>query len=185
MSITKNDATVATETRSDGSLTAEPDRSSKTRVVMVVLAAAMLTIGVAVGWMLAPGGDNSSGDEIPTWGAEIDQTVLAEIDELLDAYWAGWDAGDGDAVVAVMTTDGTFASPFTSGLSGQQLAGYVGNYSYMQFAHVGPTIVIESRAGYEAVGAELADGGYYLDHYVIVEEDGQLRIKSHEVISTP
>ena len=184
MSIINDETTVQTDTRSAGASATEPVRSSRAWVVTVVLVVAMLALGVVVGWVLAPAGDDSSADEPATWGAEIDQAVLTEIDELLDAYWAGWDAGDGDAVVAVMSTDGTFSSPFTSGVSGQQLADYVDGYSYMQFAQVGPTMVIESRTGYEAVGAELADGGYYLDHYVIVEEDGQLRIESHEVIST-
>lgn len=66
--------------------------------------------------------------------------------------------------------------------AGAQLADRVDHYGYMQFAQAGPTIVIETRTGDEAVGVELADGDYYLDHYVIVEEGDQLRVASHDVI---
>ena len=40
--------------------------------------------------------------------------------------------------------------------AGAQLADRVDHYGYMQFAQAGPTIVIETRTGDEAVGVELA-----------------------------
>jgi hypothetical protein len=117
--------------------------------------------------------------------------ILTEIDELLDDYWAGWDAGNGDAVVALMAADGWFSSPHTAqgGYTGEQLANYVDRYGNLEYTQVGPTTVIETRAGYEVAGAERVDEyapepQWYLDHFVIVEENGQLRIASHQVIST-
>ncbi len=164
---------------------ASPARSSRTRVFAILTGIGMLVLGLLGGWMLASGGDD-------TWGGgEIDDATLAEIDELLDDYWAGWDAGDGDAVVALMAEDGWFTSVNTaeSGYTGDQLASYVNRYSNLEFTRVGPTTVIETRAGFEVMGAERVDEYtpepfFALDHFVIVDEDGQLRIASHQVIST-
>lgn len=105
-----------------------------------------------------------------------------------------------DAVVAelrgvglsspAIATDGSFSSSSTAegGNSGDALVSYVNRYDNLEFTQVGPTTVIESLAGYEVVGAERVDEYtpeplWALDHYVIVEEDGQLRIASHQVIS--
>ena len=165
---------------------AEPATSSRGRLLAILFGIAMLVLGLVGGWMLT-----SDGDDTGTWGGEIDDAILSEIDELLDEYWAGWDSGDGDAVVALMATDGWFSSINTAdgGHSGDQLVAYVNSYDNLEFTQVGPTTVIESLAGYEVVGAERVDQYnpeplWALDHYVIVEEDGQLRIASHQVIST-
>lgn len=131
------------------------------------------------------------GDDRPTtWGGAIDDATLDEIDELLDAYWAAWDDGDGDAVLAVMAAGGLFASAFTgpNGCSGEELVSYVGRYASLRFSRAGPTTVIRTSAGYEVAGAERVDEYtpeplWALDHFVIVEEDGRLRIASHRVIS--
>lgn len=164
---------------------AEPAHSSRGRVLTVLFGMGMLVLGLAGGWWLA-----SDGDDAGTWGGEIDDAVLDEIDALLDDYWAAWDAGDGEAVVALMATDGWFSSSYTAegGNSGDALVSYVNRYDNLEFTQVGPTTVIESLAGYEVVGAERVDEYtpeplWALDHYVIVEEDGQLRIASHQVIS--
>lgn len=164
---------------------AEPVKSSRARIVAILFGIGMLMLGIIGGWILA--GD---GDDPGTWGGEIDDATLAEIDDLLDDYWAGWDAGDGDAVVALMASDGWFSSVNTAegGYTGEQLASYVDRYGSLEFTQVGPTTVIETRVGYEVAGAERVDEYtpepfWALDHFVIVEEDGQLRIASHRVIS--
>ena len=162
---------------------AKPQRGP---LIAVLFGIAMLVLGLVGGWMLA-----SDGDDTGTWGGEVDDATLTEIDELLDDYWAAWDAGDGAAVVAVMATDGWFSSNNTAqgGHTGDQLVAYVNSWDRLDFTQVGPTTVIETFAGYEVVGAERVDQYnpeplWALDHYVIVEEDGQLRIASHQVIST-
>ncbi len=164
----------------------EPVKSSRARVLAILVAIGMLLLGLLGGWMLA-----SNGDDPSTWGGEIEEATLAEIDDLLDDYWAGWDAGNGDAVVALMATDGWFSSVNTAqgGYTGEQLDNYVDEYGNLEFTQVGPTTVIETRAGYEVAGAERVDEFtpeplWALDHFVIVEENGQLRIASHQVIST-
>ena len=178
--------TVHAEPTSPSTSATEPVNSSRARVPAILLVIGMLVLGLLGGWMLA-----SDGDDPATWGGEIDEAILAEIDQLLDDYWAGWDAGDGDAVVALMAADGWFSSANTAqgGYTGEQLANYVDRYGYLEFTQVGPTTVIETRAGYEVAGAERVDEYspeplWALDHFVIVEEDGQLRIASHQVIST-
>lgn len=183
MSTTKEETVSNTEATIPA---ARPVTSSRARVLVVVFGIGMLVLGLLGGWMLT--GD---GDDPGTWGGEVDDATLAEIDDLLDEYWAGWDAGDGDAVVALMANDGWFASDNTAegGHSGEALANYVARYGDLEFTQVGPTTVIETRVGYEVVGAERVDEFtpeplWALDHYVIVEEDGQLRIASHQVIST-
>jgi hypothetical protein len=186
MSIIKEETDLSAEATTPVAPTAQPVKSSGARVLAVLFGIGMLVLGLLGGWMLA-----SDGDGPGTWGGEIDDATLAEIDELLDHYWAGWDAGDGDAVVAVMATDGWFSSVNTAagGYTGEQLANYVDRYGYLEFTQVGPTTVIETRAGYEVTGVERVDEYtpeplWALDHFVIVEEDGQLRIASHQVIST-
>ena len=168
------------------SASTEQVHSSRARVLVIAVAVAMLGLGFLGGWMLARGGDDPA-----SWGGEIDAATLAEIDGLLEDYWAAGDAGDGEAVVAVMATDGWFSSANTGqgGYSGEQLASYVDRYGDLVFTQVGPTTVIETAAGYEVVGAERVDEWtdkplWALDHFVIVDEDGQLRIASHQVIST-
>lgn len=165
--------------------TTEPAGSSRAWVLTILLAVGMLVLGLLGGWMLARDGDDPG-----TWGGEMDEAILVEIDELLNDYWAGWDDGDGDAVVALMAADGWFSSVNTAerGHTGEQLAAYVETYRNLDFTQVGPTTVIETRAGYEVAGAERVDEWspeplWALDHFVIVEEDGQLRIASHQVIS--
>lgn len=186
MSNTKEETIVHAETTSPAASVAEPANSSRARVLVIVLAIGILLLGLLGGWMLASDSDDSA-----TWGGEIDEATLAEIDELLDDYWVGWDAGDGDAVVALMAVDGWFSSVNTAegGYSGEQLDSYVDRYGDLGFTRVGPVTVIETRAGYEVAGAERVDEVspeplWALDHFVIVEEDGQLRIASHQVIST-
>jgi hypothetical protein len=178
--------TVHAEMTSSATSATEPVNSSRARVLMILFAIGMLVLGLLGGWMLA-----SDGDDPATWGGEIDEAILTEVDELLDDYWAGWDAGDGDAVVALMAADGWFSSVNTAqgGNTGEQLSNYVDRYGYLEYTQVGPTTVIETRAGYEVAGAERVDEyapepQWYLDHFVIVEENGQLRIASHQVIST-
>lgn len=186
MSIIKEEKDSHAETMTPLAPAAEPVKSSRARVLAVLFGIGMLVLGLLGGWMLA-----SDGDDPGTWGGEIDDATLAEIDELLDDYWTGWDAGDGDAVVALMAADGWFSSVNTAqgGYTGEQLASYVDGYGNLEFTQVGPTTVIATRAGYEVAGAERVDEYspeplWALDHYVIVEEDGQLRIASHQVIST-
>ena len=186
MSIIKERTDSHGETTAPVAPAAEPGKSSRAKVLAVLFGIGMLVLGLLGGWMLA-----SDGDDPVTWGGEIDDATLTEIDELLDDYWAGWDAGDGDAVVAVMATDGWFSSVNTAegGYTGEQLASYVDRYGSLEFTQVGPTTVIETRAGYEVAGAERVDEYtpeplWALDHFVIVEEGGQLRIASHQVIST-
>jgi len=186
MNITKEKTDLHAEGMTPVAPTAEPVQSSGARVLAVLFGIGMLVLGLLGGWMLA-----SDGDDPGTWGGETDDATLAEIDELLDDYWAGWDAGDGDAVVALMATDGWFSSVNTAadGYAGEQLANYVDRYGNLDFTRVGPTTVIATRAGYEVAGAERVDEYtpeplWALDHFVIVEEDGQLRIASHQVIST-
>lgn len=186
MSDIKEETTVHAETTPPATSAGEPVNSSRARVLAIVFAIGMLVLGLLGGWMLA--GD---GDDPATWGGEVDEAILAEIDELLDDYWVGWDAGDGDAVVALMAADGWFSSVNTAegGYSGEQLDSYVDRYGNLEFTQVGPVTVIETRAGYEVAGAERVDEIspeplWALDHFVIVEENGQLRIASHQVIST-
>lgn len=138
--------------------------------------------------MVRAGGTSTTGsvavtDGRVTSGGEIDVAILAQIDELLDTYWAGWDAGDGDAVVALMTTGGRFCTRNTpqAGYVGEALAEYVDNYGHLGMTRVGPTIVVGTSAGYEVAGADRVDGFtsaplWALDHFVIVEQDGRLRI---------
>jgi len=186
MSIINDETAGHAKTTSPATSATEPPNSSRGRLFAILFAIGTLVLGLLGGWMLARDGDDPG-----TWGGEIDDATLAEIDELLADYWAGWDAGDGDAVVALMTADGWFSSVNTaeSGYTGEQLANYVDSYPNLKFTHVGPTTVIETRAGYEVAGAERVDEYtpeplWALDHFVIVEEDGQLRIASHQVIST-
>jgi hypothetical protein len=186
MSSTRKETSDYSDSKEPATTAAGSVISSRARVLVVLTAIAMLVLGLLGGWLLASDGDDSA-----TWGGEIDEATLAEIDQLLDDYWAAWDAGDGQAVVAVMATDGWFSSANTAqgGYSGDQLASYVDRYEDLEFTPVGPTTVIETAAGYEVAGAERVDEWtpeplWALDHFVIVEEDGQLRIASHQVIST-
>lgn len=163
----------------------EPVRPSRARLAKILVALGAFVLGLFGGWMLTNGGDDPA-----TWGGEVDGAVLTEIDELLDDYWAAWDAGDGEAVVALMSTDGWFASNNTAsvGYTGEQLASYVDSYGDLEFTQVGPVTVIETIAGYEVAGAERVDEYtpeplWALDHFVIIDQDGQLRIASHQVIS--
>lgn len=185
MSTIREETDLRPEATSPVAPTTEPARSSRRPLLIALFGVGMLVLGLVGGWMLT-----SDGDDADTWGGEIDGAVLAEIDELLDDYWAGWDAGDGDAVVALMATNGWFSSNNTAegGHTGEQLVAYVNGWDGLDFTQVGPTTVIETIAGYEVVGAERVDQYnpeplWALDHYVIVEEDGQLRIRSHQVIS--
>ena len=186
MSVTEQERGSHGETTTPVAPVAEPVKSSRAKVLAVLFGIGMLVLGLLGGWILA-----SDGDDPGTWGGEIDDATLVEIDDLLEDYWAGWDAGDGDAVVALMAADGWFSSVNTAegGYTGEQLASYVDRYGNLEFTQVGPTTVIETRAGYEVAGAERVDEYtpeplWALDHFVIVEQDGQLRIASHQVIST-
>jgi hypothetical protein len=160
--------------------------TSRSRLLVILVGVVMLVLGLLGGWMLAGDGDDSA-----TWGGGIDDAVLAEIDELLADYWAAWDAGDGEALVAVMATDGYFASSGTpaDGYSGDALARYVASWGYLGRAQVGPTTVIETPAGYEVLAAERVYG-YYPDpfwdiqDFVIIEEDGELAIASVRVLAS-
>lgn len=185
MSKVKEETDLHPEATSPVSPDPEPAKPPRGWLMAVLFGIAMLVLGLVTGRMLA-----SDGDDTGTWGGEIDDPILTEIDELLDDYWAAWDTGDGDAVVALMANDGWFSSTNTtqSGHTGDQLATYVNSWDRLDFTQVGPTTVIETFAGYEVVGAERVDQYnpeplWALDHYVIVEEDGQLRIASHQVIS--
>ena len=159
--------------------------TSRSRLLVILVGVVMLVLGLLGGWMLAGDGDDSA-----TWGGGIDDAVLAEIDELLADYWTAWDAGDGEALVAVMASDGYFASSFTpeDGYSGDALASYVDSYGYLGLAQAGPTTVIETPAGYEVLTAERVDEYtpepfWALEHFVIIEEDGELAIASVRVLA--
>ena len=187
MSNVKEETVPRTEATSPVTTATAPAKSPRGRLLVILFGIGMLVLGLIGGWLLA-----SDADETATWGGEVDGTTLADIDELLDDYWAAWDAGDGEAVVAQMTTDGWFSSPYTAedGYAGVLLVSYVNSYDEVEFTQVGPTTVVETPAGYEVAGAARSYDPYNdetkwpLDHYVIVEEDGQLLIASHQVIST-
>jgi hypothetical protein len=166
----------------------ERDRSPRVWVATVLVAVGALVLGLIGGWMLSSGGDDST-----TWGGNVDASTLGEIDELLDDYWAAFDAGDGEAMVALMTADGWYSTDDTTvrGISGEDLVTYVETLAGVNFQRVGPPIVVENWAGFDVAtairvdnGTENAEPGWALVHLEIHDEDGQLRVASYRLIST-
>ncbi len=88
MNNVKEETVIHAEMTSPVESAAEPINSSRARLMAVLFAIGMLVLGLVGGWMLAGGSDNPA-----TWGGEIDKAILAEIDQLLDDYWAGGTPG--------------------------------------------------------------------------------------------
>ncbi len=160
------------------------------------LAVGALVLGLIGGWVLSSGDDGSTTGGTPTAASspgEIPASTLGEIDELLDDYWAAFDAGDGEAMVALMTADGWYSTDTTTvrGISGEDLVAYVETLAGVNFQRVGTPIVVENWAGFDVAtairvdnGIENAEPDWALVHLGIREEDGQLRIASYRLIST-
>jgi uncharacterized protein (TIGR02246 family) len=151
------------------------DDRTKTRpggwIAALIAALVALVVGIGVGFL-----------------AFSPKPMNAEVDSLVRDYIAAWDAGDGQAVLDLMTDDGTHTSfQYRSGYSGDQLSRIVASHEGSRFEVIGEVIVAGDSAPYEASHvARITDqdeagstGAVFVNNYVIVEVDGQLKIQSH------
>jgi len=119
----------------------------------------------------------------------------ADVDALVRDYVAAWDAGDGQAVMALMTDDATHTSfAYPSGISGIEIAGAVRTTEPSRFEAIGDVIVAGSAAPYEAsnvvritgqdeLGNYEPSGVEFVNTYDVVEVDGQLLISNHTTMA--
>jgi hypothetical protein len=114
----------------------------------------------------------------------------ADVDALVRDYVAAWDAGDGQAVMALMTDDATHTSfIYPSGITGDQIGAAVTTHEPSRFEAIGDVIVAGSAAPYEAsnvvritdrdsAGNYDPSGVEFVITYDIVEVDDQLLISN-------
>ena len=126
-------------------------------VAVVALVAAL--VGLGVGYLLF---DTDAGDEVP-----------AEVETLLADYWAA--AGDGDAVVALLTDDAAF---FRWELPEQEsdLREAIAGWSSLAVRRIGDPVVVDKPGSYVIAqrGSLAADEILYLIR--TAEEDGELKM---------
>ena len=126
-------------------------------VAVVALVAAL--VGLGVGYLLF---DTDAGDEVP-----------AEVETLLADYWAA--AGDGDAVVALLTDDAAF---FRWELPEQEsdLREAIAGWSSLAVRRIGDPVVVDKSGSYVIAqrGSLAADEILYLVR--TAEENGELKI---------
>ena len=128
-------------------------------VAVVALVAAL--VGLGVGYLLF---DTDAGDEVP-----------AEVETLLADYWAAAAAGDGEAVVALLTDDAAF---FRWELPEQEsdLREAIAGWSSLAVRRIGDPVVVDKPGSYVIAqrGSLAADEILYLIR--TAEEDGELKI---------
>jgi hypothetical protein len=143
---------------------AEPteQRDSNWLVVAVVALVAAL-VGLGAGYLLF---DTDSGDEVPP-----------NVEALLADYWAAAAAGDGDAVLALLTDDAAF---FRWELPAQEsgLREAISGWSSLVVRRIGDPVVVDKYGSYV-----IAQRGSMLDDEILylirtAEEDGELKIDS-------
>lgn len=83
-----------------------PRRSARTGLLVTLVAVVALVLGGAVGWFVR--GDDTS-DVVLAGDGELTERQLEMVDFMND-YEAAWQRGDGDAVAAMYTPNGTFVS---------------------------------------------------------------------------
>ena len=137
--------------------------------LLIVFAGAVLAIG---GWFLV---DEYTG-------------VDRQIDLLVTDWTTAWNAGDGDAVVALMTPGGRHVCSLqpAPGVAGEELAGFVAMFRTtfgFEGRHLSDPVIVESSDGY-LVTVALDGGSVGAGHsyFRIVDRDGQLLIAYHEFL---
>lgn len=119
----------------------------------------------------------------------------AEVDALVRDYIAAWDAGDGQAVMDLMTDNATHTSfTYPSGITGDQIGAAVRTHEPSRFEAIGDVIVAGGAEPYEAsnvvrITDQDSAGNYdpsgveFVNTYYIVEVDGQLLISNHTTMA--
>lgn len=118
-----------------------------------------------------------------------------EVDALVRDYIAAWDAGDGQAVMSMMTDSATHTSwAYPSGITGDQIGAAVRTHEPSRFEVIGDVIVAGGGEPYEASNIVLitdqdAAGNYdpsgveFVNNHYVVEVDGQLLLSNHTTMA--
>lgn len=149
-------------------------RGTANWVAALVAALAGVAAGIGVGFLLfSP------------------KPMNTEVDALVRDYIAAWDAGDGQAVMALMTDDATHTSfEYPSGITGDEIGTAVRTHEPSRIEAIGDVIVAGGVAPYEAsnivritdqdgAGNYEPSGVEFVNTYYVVEDDGQLLIANH------
>lgn len=140
------------------------------RSLLPQLVVAALVVGLGASWLIARNGDQTDFE--------------SDVVQLVEDYLRAWDAGDGDAVVALMTDDGVHTCPLgTFAVDDDNAAGLIRAVERMgvdDFVLLSDAIVAGPEAPTE-VSVYLSINGPYsetpgLAQYTVVEQDGELRI---------
>lgn len=139
-----------------------------TTTVFALVAAAL--VGLAIGWLAF----RDAGVDVP-----------AEVEEVLEGYDDAWNAGDGEAALSYMKSNGVFISRFT-GLDGAKGDEFVRMVNAVvpdgideEFSSVvgdDPYVVVTEGTAYGEAG--------YSVFYLSSDTDGVLRIASHRWFQT-
>lgn len=121
------------------------------------------------------------------------EQVPDEVQTLVDEYTAAWDAGDGDAVVALMTEDGAhYSGEAQEGKMAADdgplgLAALVDRWEYLTFEPASELVATHDGPPYEVARvinvseSSSSEGGFEaVEVYLIVADaDGSLKIQTH------
>ena len=153
--------------------TDDPSSSSRWKAAAVAGAVGLL-LGFGIAWLLT-GSDSA------------DRSGVAEVEALVRDYIAAWDAGDGGAVVGLMTSDGVHTCPLGRFSLGQGREGLVAAVASMEgddFEIVSGPILSSDKAPLEAVSLVRIDSPSVdilgIARHKVAEEGGQLRISVSE-----
>lgn len=139
-------------------------RSPFFTIFAVVLAA---LVGFGVGWLVF----RDSGTDVPS-----------EVSDVLDGYLDAWNAHDGDAAVAYMTSGGVHVSDFTPGASGEELASAIDASVAFRITDV-ETLEVYGDNPYFVIQSGDLGGDLVYSAFVMREQFGELKIQAHLAFS--
>jgi hypothetical protein len=151
--------------QSDVRTTADTGRRRSSKFVLVVAFVLVGLLGFGLGWLAF----RDTGTDVPD-----------DIEQLVEDWGAAWNAGDGDAVVALMTPGGRhYFAGRAEGMMGDELVAMIDGFGatdafdvneYEAFVGDDPYILIMS-------GTVSSTEGYSV--YEITEFDGEMKIRVH------
>lgn len=169
--------TVLTEKRPEYSradLDRAESRVRRLRAWVIVLALAVVGLGVWVGYDLFTGSDTA---------------VSGEIQALLDDYREATNAANGSAFMALVTDDFVFETPDGTLTESDQALEVVEYSSYgFNVERIGEPLMMGDGPWYVSAGHHLdattfpADGYDGISTFTIVDDDGTLKIARHSFI---
>lgn len=151
-------------------------QSSRFWVVVLLAAVLSLLIGGFAGWALH--GDTESGATVLAGGGQMTDRQEQFGDFLAD-YEQAWQSGDGDAIMAMFSPQGSFtALGETYYVADGSLAEYLDANAFPELDVLKPWLV----QGDEVLSFHSVDLGRFYEH-VTLTADGEILVLSHTILT--